>query len=129
MSFDKIFDLTAGVYFNFYNIFDLTAGVYFYFYNKAGISGCSWRYTSRGITNAYYCCVADTARVAAAPASVLSSASELQEQPPKIPAGDRYHLPVHRYEAFSALKLGGLGAGRVMITWVPKMEKIELLQV
>ena len=50
MSFDKIFDLTAGVYFNFYNkarseyhtqlakmsfdkIFDLTAGVYFNFYN------------------------------------------------------------------------------------------------
>ena len=34
MSFDEIFDLTAGVYFHFYNkIFDLTAGVYFNFYN------------------------------------------------------------------------------------------------
>ena len=45
MSFDKIFHLTAGVYFHFHNIytqlakmsfdkiFDLTAGVYFNFYN------------------------------------------------------------------------------------------------
>ena len=46
MSFDKIFDLIAGVYLNFYNmyltqlakmsfdkIFDLTAGLYFNFYN------------------------------------------------------------------------------------------------
>ena len=51
MSFDRIFDLTAGVYFNFHNIYarseyhtqlakmsfdqisDLTAGVYFNFYD------------------------------------------------------------------------------------------------
>ena len=28
-----MFDLTAGVYINFYKMFDLTAGVYFNFYN------------------------------------------------------------------------------------------------
>ena len=43
MSLDKIFDLTAGVYFFFFFFFvskmsfdkisDLTAGVYFYFHN------------------------------------------------------------------------------------------------
>ena len=36
MSFDKMFDLTARVFFHFYNmsfdeIFDLTAGLYFHF--------------------------------------------------------------------------------------------------
>ena len=30
MSFDEIFDLTAGVYFNFYNIYQLAGSVYYF---------------------------------------------------------------------------------------------------